>query len=174
MLAPTTDKAMITIWLTNLSAYTAGRIIDKTLNLPADPEEIDAALKEIGVDCNNTEYFISCYESVYGLDCDEFTNVYELNDFCKELSELNIDQDVLKGLCDYYIDQTEIIDLNFIVWSNCDTMADVAEKMCEEYGTLEGIPEHLKEFFDFEKYGRYIYTSGTFIPYAFGYIEVLN
>lgn len=39
---------------------------------------------------------------------------------------------------------------------------DFAEHLCDELGTLEEMPEHLKPYFDYDYYGRDLLMGGDF------------
>ena len=51
-------------------------------------------------------------------------------------------------------------------------MADVAEYFLYESGTMDAVPEELRDYIDFEGYGNNLYTSGTFIETNHGVYEI--
>ena len=54
-------------------------------------------------------------------------------------------------------------DGDYMVFSNCSDMTDVAYQYIEETGLLNDVPEMLKNYFDYEAYGRDMSFEGTFI-----------
>lgn len=64
---------------------------------------------------------------------------------------------------------------NYRTYYNCDSMSDVAREILFECGDLDTIPEHLRDYFDFEAYGEMLDNSGYF--YDLGnstYLEIWN
>ena len=60
-----------------------------------------------------------------------------------------------------------------IYYDGCSTMAEVAERYADETGLLESIPENLRNYFDFEAFGRDMSFEGQFIFTDKGCVEVL-
>ena len=54
-------------------------------------------------------------------------------------------------------------DGNYMVFSNCNDMTDVVYQYIEETGLLNDVPETLRNYFDYEAYGRDMSFEGTFI-----------
>jgi len=52
-------------------------------------------------------------------------------------------------------------------------MSDVAEQVVEQCGYLDEMPEHLRNYFDYEAYGRDLEIEGNFVYLGEGaYIEI--
>lgn len=51
-------------------------------------------------------------------------------------------------------------------------MSDVAYQVVNESGLLDGVPETIKGYFDYEAYGRDIDIEGTFIQVDNNIIEL--
>lgn len=54
---------MLKIYLTNLGKYNEGYLVGKWVELPATDEELEEAKKEIGINQQYEEWFITDYES---------------------------------------------------------------------------------------------------------------
>ena len=72
---------MINLYITNLGKYNEGHLIGKWLELPASNEEIEKVLKEIGIDgVIYEEYFFTDWESIEGIEINEYSSLKELNE----------------------------------------------------------------------------------------------
>ena len=71
---------MIRIFLTNLGKYTEGTLVGKWVDLPTE-NGFDEHLKEIGINENYEEWFITDYETdIDGLKISEYDNIEELDE----------------------------------------------------------------------------------------------
>ena len=61
---------------------------------------------------------------------------------------------------------------NYTIYYDCDDMSDVAYQVVNESGLLDGVPETIKGYFDYEAYGRDIDIEGTFIQVDNNIIEL--
>ena len=75
----------------------------------------------------------------------------------------------IKEMDEYYdntmdIEDIEnILDNNTNIYYNCYDMEDVAMQYMEETGLLDSLDDNLKEYFDFEAYGRDMEIEGNFV-----------
>lgn len=164
---------MFRIYLTNLGKYNEGELVGKWLDLPC--EDMVKELASIGVsdepDENGVyyeEYFITDYENDYDYKVGEYDSLDDLNEIAEELENLDdYDREVVKAFIENGSDIEEALDGlrdgNYMVFSNCSDMADVAYQYIEETGLLNDIPEGLRNYFDYEAYGRDMSFEGTFI-----------
>ena len=164
---------MFRIYLTNLGKYNEGELVGKWLDLPC--EDMVKELVSIGVsdepDENGNyyeEYFITDYENDYDYKVGEYDSLDDLNEIAEELENLDdYDREVVKAFIENGSDIEEALDGlrdgDYMVFSNCSDMADVAYQYIEETGLLNDIPEGLRNYFDYEAYGRDMSFEGTFI-----------
>lgn len=189
----------MSIALTNLGKYNEGILDFVWLNLPASDDEIAAAFDQIEVSHDDTHYYSDgrgrvvnfddpemCgeYEEFFITDyeCDfyrvsEYENLNSLNEMAETIDNLqDYEMDIVKALIDdgYTLEQALDAKDDCIYWDDCDSMSDVAYRMIDKYGDLDRIPEDLRDYFDYEAYGRNLETGGHFIPTDTGYIEVLR
>lgn len=171
---------MIELCLTNLGKYNEGELVYTRLVLPATTEEIYAAYDEIGV-ADGTMYeesFISDYETdINGLEIREYASISDLNELAEELE--NFDEYELEAFgamleYGYATDEAlkKVQDGDYMYYSGCCSMAEVAEQYADEIGLLANIPDDLRYYFDFEAYGRDMEINGHFIETDSGYIEI--
>lgn len=173
---------MIELCLTNLGKYNEGELVYTRLVLPATAEEIETAFDKIGV-AENTMYeesFISDYETdINGLSISEYASLDDLNELAEELE--NFDECELEAFgamleYGYATDEAlkKVQDGDYMYYSGCCSMAEVAEMYADETGLLANIPDDLRYYFDFEAYGRDMEINGEFIETDSGYIEIYN
>ena len=164
---------MFRVFITNLGKYNEGELIGKWLDLPC--EDTEEELASIGVsdepDENGNyyeEYFITDYENDYGYKVGEYDSLDDLNEIAEELENLDeYDKEIVNAFIENGSNVDEALerfrDGDYIVYSNCSDMTDVAEQYAEETGLLDSIPDNLRYYFDFETYGRDMGIEGTFI-----------
>ena len=179
-------------YITNLGKYNEGELVGETLKFPTSPQEVQALLKHIGVDgIRYEEFFITSFDGdVLGLYdyLGEYENLDELNHLACLLSEL---------------DQGELEKFEAVLHTGAHTssVADIINltqnlDCFEFYPEIENeeglgrywaedlpIPEELKDYFDYEAYGRdisinegghmapggyVVQTSGDFREYYHG------
>ena len=171
---------MIELCLTNLEKYNEGELVYTRLVLPATTEEIYAAYDEIGA-ADGTMYeesFISDYETdINGLSISEYASIDDLNELAEELE--NFDEYELEAFgamleYGYATDEAlkKVQDGDYMYYSGCYSMAEVAEQYADETGLLNSIPDDLRCYFDFESYGRDMEINGSFVETESGYIEI--
>ena len=165
-------------YITNLGKYAEGQLVGETLRFPTTSEEVQALLKRIGVDgVRYQEIFITSFDGdVLGL-CDhltEYENLDELNHLACLLSELDqseletFEAVIHKG--DHTSSVANII--NLVHNLDCyDLYVGVTDD--ETLGRIYAddmeaidVPEHLKNYFDYEAYGRDVRLNegGHFAP----------
>lgn len=179
--------ATLDIALTNLNQYVCGKLNFVWLSLPCTDEELEKALDEIEVShgdkhyfyCGNEseEYFITDYESDVFDNIGEYSNLTNLREMAEKVKELNDEQkevvSVLLG--ESYTLEQAIDELdNVCIYRNCENMAQLAMEYCDQLGILSEIPEHLRDYFDFEAYGNMLETTSTWYPITNGYFEVCD
>lgn len=159
---------MLKIYLSNLGKYNEGDLVGEWVTLPIEKKELEEVKERIGINEQYEEFFVSDYESdIDGLEIGEYDNIEQLNRLVKTLNDLNeYDREIAEALLSegYSIDDIFEIGLeNMCIYDDCKDMKDVARAYCEETSLLDNVPEDLKDYFNFEAYGRDMATKGTFI-----------
>lgn len=172
-----TNAAPIRIYLTNLGKYNEGELVGEWVDFPISSDDLDAVLERIGINEEYEETFITDYETEFdGLKIGEYSQLDELNEIAEQLDALD---DYERDAVDAYLREgfpiDEAIDNKdeVIFFTGCYSMADVAEQYAEETGLLDSIPEDLRYYFDFEKFGRDMEIEGHFVETSTGFIELL-
>lgn len=84
------------IYVSNLGAYNAGRLVGKWLTLPMETEELESELQKIGQAYNfegDYELAIHDYEN-QPYEISEYTPIMKLNEDLQRLEALDVDFDV--------------------------------------------------------------------------------
>ena len=160
------SEGIIDAYVTNLGRYNEGELRGAYLSLPATTQDVQAVLKNAGVDgMMYEEIFITDYETdVPGLPklLGEYENIDELNYLASVLDELNSgDMERFNAAVEYGDNTGSIKDLinlaqnldcyDFIPGIEDDD--DLGRYYIDECGALE-IPEALQNYIDYEAYGR--------------------
>lgn len=178
---------MFKIYLTNLGKYNEGELIGEWVDLPATDDELEEVKNRIGIsdepDENGNyyeEYFITDYDNDYGYKVDEYENLDDLNEIAEQLEDLDEEQkDAVHAYTECMYDDIEkaveiVTNGDYRVYYDCDDMADVAYEVVQECGYLEQMPENLRNYFDYEAFGRDLDIEGTFAYYNGNYYEFFN
>lgn len=162
-------------YITNLGKYNEGELVGKTLKFPTTPQEVQALLKDIGVDgIRYEEFFITSFDGdVLGLydHLSEYENLDELNHLACLLSELDQGElEKFEAVIDSGSHTSSVADLiNLTQNLDCfEFYPDIeGEEDLGRYFTEDlAIPAELKDYFDYEAYGRdvFINEGGHFAP----------
>lgn len=167
------ENIMFRVFITNLGKYNEGELIGKWLDLPCENTEEELASIDVSDEPDENgiyyeEYFITDYENDYGYKVGEYDSLEELNEIAEELENLDdYDREVVNAFIENGSDIEEALDGlrdgDYMVFSNCSDMTDVAYQYIEETGLLNDVPETLRNYFDYEAYGRDMSYEGTFI-----------
>ena len=184
------ENAIIKGYITNLGRYNEGVLAYKLISFPIDEDELNEALAAIG--CKYTdengkeynteyeEYFFSDWECEIPFKFGEYESISDVNDIAERVESLETyEQDVLKVILEEHTSDVDealrIVEKgDYVLWSGCDTMADVAERMAAEFGDLNDVPERLQHYIDYEAWGRDLAIEGTFLEGDGYFVEVLN
>lgn len=165
-------------YVTNLGKYNEGALVGEYLKFPATAEDVQGLLKRIGVDgVRYEEIFITDFQSdVLGLyDClNEYDNIDELNHLAHVLTELDqSDLGKFEAVIAYGENTGSVKDLiNLAQNLDCyDFIPGIADEedlgryYIEEMDALD-VPEHLRDYIDYEAYGRAVSMeeSSAFVP----------
>lgn len=157
----------INIFITNLGKYNEGELIGKWVELPIDDDALEDVLKEIGINEEYEEYFITDSETnIAGLDIGEYDSIEDLNDIAERIESLDDDEiEIIDAFLqegydfEYAIDNMDDV----IVYPDCSDMTDVAYEYVDQTGLLDSIPDHLQSYFDYESFGRDMGYEGQYV-----------
>lgn len=163
----------VRIYVSNLHAYNAGRIVGKWLELPMEEEELASEIKEIlkmnyPEKCGeDEEYFITDYEAPFEIK--EFESPFYLNQKLWELNDLlqkwSIDEKYYK-IIGKLIDERgfeEVIGIleegDFILHEGVESMLDIAYQYAE---SCMNIPDELAPYIDYKLIAGELELSGNY------------
>lgn len=148
------------------------------IELPTSDIVINKVLEEINPGGLH-DVIIADYETdISGLKVSEYDNILELNTIAEEIEEMREDELIaLQAYLEQYANDMEqaldeVRQGNYTIYYDCDDMSDVAYQIVNESGLLDGVPEQVKMYFDYEAYGRDIDIEGTFIQIDNNIIEL--
>lgn len=123
------------------------------------------------------ELFISDYETdISNLKISEYEDILQLNEIAEEIEEMREDELIALQayLEEYNMEQAleEVRQGNYRIYYDCDNMEDVAYQVVNDCGLLDGVPEEVKIYFDYEAYGRDMEINGTFIQIDNSFVEL--
>lgn len=166
---------MLKIYVTNLRKYNNGKIIGEWISLPC--EGLEEVLNKISNN-GNDELFISDYETdISNLKISEYDDILQLNEIAEEIDNLSDDEVIaLQAYLEQYNDIEQALEEvrqgNYTIYYDCDDMSDVAYQVVNESGLLDGVPEEVKIYFDYEAYGRDMDINRTFIQIDNSFVEL--
>lgn len=167
---------MLNINVTNLKKYNEGALVGEWISLPC--EDIKEVLEKISNN-GNDELFISDYETdISGLKVAEYEDILQLNEIAEEIEEMREDELIaLQAYLEQYANNMEqaleeVRQGNYRIYYNCDNMEDVAYQVVNDCGLLDGVPEEVKIYFDYEAYGRDLDINRTFIQIDNSFVEL--
>ena len=175
-------------FVTNLGKYNEGELVGEWVKFPTTPEEMQAVFQRIGIGetddfgCVYEEWFITDYDCyVDGLydKLSEYSNLDELNYLASKLDDM-MQYDYDKFCAAVYmgdhtssiqdlINLTENLDC-YDVYPDIEDDEDLGRYYLEEVDASL-IPEHLRNYIDYEAYGRDIRFSDGGEYTDFGYVR---
>ena len=165
-----TTTSILSIWYGNLEAYNNGALRGQWIDFEEmDRDEIEEVMNKISRN-GRDECMIFDYESRCGIDVEEYASIeelFEIYEICENIIDQYGDECgeyAIKTFCDYYGAKylTDIEHYDFYFYSECYTMADVAFEVVDQCGYLDEMPENLRSYFDYEKFGRDLDIEGHF------------
>lgn len=156
-------------YITNLGKYNEGELVGETLKFPTTTEEVQGLLKRIGVDgVRYEEFFITSFDGdVLGLYdyLTEYENLDELNYLSCLLSELDQgDLEKFEAVIDSGEHTSSVADLInlaqnldcYELYPDIENEEDLGRYCLEDLD----IPDALRDYFDYEAYGRDVLIEG--------------
>lgn len=144
-------------YITNLGKYNEGELVGQWVDFPCDEDDFEEILEKIGIDENYEEWFVTDYDcELDGLasELEEYPGFDELNRVAEALEAWDDD-----GLAEAVVDIWGIDDLlettpdDYLYFKAWDD-EDIGYYFAEEFGYLDEVPEHLRNYFDYEAFGR--------------------
>lgn len=172
------------VYVTNLGRYNEGHLDGAYLKLPAEKADVQALLKKIHVDgVRYEEIFITDYETdIPGLrGClGEYESIDELNYLASLLDELSEGEmekfAAAVEMGDYASSVKDLINLSqnldcYDFTPGIEDENDLGRYYIEELGALD-VPGHLRQYIDYEAYGRDVSMEESSCFAKGGYIRL--
>lgn len=158
-------------YITNLGKYNEGELVGEWVKFPTTYENIQEVFKRIGIGSENEfgnvyeEWFITDYDCyVDGLHevLGEYESLDELNYLAASIEAMDKDDfsrfEAAIGVSDYSNSVKDLINLTenldkYDIYPDVHDHDDLGRMYIEEYGAME-VPDHLKNYIDYEAYGR--------------------
>jgi len=145
------------------------------IDLPMDEEELEEIINKY-TDSGRHDAIITDYEAPFKTDR---YGLHKLNEIVQEMEEAmdeaGIDEEELEALLEVLDDPEvalEYLRNGGVRFYKAEDWADLAELLVYDYDWLE-IPEHLRNYIDYEKLGRDLNYSGSFYQAENGYFVEL-
>ena len=158
-------------FITNLGKYNEGELVGEWVKFPTTAEEMKELFKRIGIGQKDDfgqpyeEWFITDYDCyVDGLydKLGEYENLDELNYLASKLDEMSdseyaqfqagMEMGDHSGSLQEIINLTENLDC-YEIYPDIEDYDDLGRYYIEELDAMQ-VPEHLKNYIDYEAYGR--------------------
>lgn len=151
---------MFRIFFTNLGKYNEGYLVGKWVDLPCD--NLEEELKAIGVGAvPYEEYFITDYESDFGVSIGEYDNIDELNELAEELEALDeCEEEAVKAYIE--LESNDIREaISAVKKGRCAFYenTDLDTLAIEEVESWD-LPDIALRYFDWEAYKRDMELNG--------------
>ena len=99
----------LNVFLTNLGLYNEGYLVGEWVELPIDPDDLEAVYKRIGINDLYEETFITDYETdIDGFTVGEYDSISYLNDIMEQLDDLERCGDLAHALAYYEVNGGDI------------------------------------------------------------------
>ena len=166
------------IFLTNLGKYVEGCLVGQWVKLPVPKDKLESILKEIGINDEYEEFFITDYETSFcGLRdvLGEYESIETLNELAEMLESLSSDDEDKLGAIletESFRNATDIKELverldEFDLITDIDDDDDLGRYLIDECCCLD-VPEYLKSYIDYEAYGRDVRLEQNIIYTSYG------
>lgn len=178
------DTIEVRGFLANLGLYTEGELRGEWVDFPCDQDEFAEALKRIGVKegvPGREEYFFTDWESdlsisdlahYLGGNGGEYVGLDEVNALCERLEEavrLHGKEEVL-AIAEAYCLEDALDARDVVFYPDVKDDYGLGELYCYD---LDDVPERLKSYIDYEKYGRDIRIEEGGAHTTWGYVVLM-
>ena len=169
----------VRIYIADLAAYNNAQMRGEWVTLPISEEELDDIVyKYTNEGCG--DYEILDYEGPFQKDAS--SDPWELNRWAATLSNLptlhELDEDVIYAVLQDFTNPAEALailsDPNRFRVYRARTMGEVAYDFLASHGLLSSLPEELRGYFDFEKYGDDLRRAGYWIQGDGFFVQIFD
>lgn len=143
------------IYLTNLGKYNEGYLVGKWIELPMDQEDLDEAKKEIGINEQYEEWFITDWDES-PIEIDEYDDIDTLNEIAEAFEEMDeTEKEVYEFMVRYEGMEWQqaiekIKNQDYLCYQEVKDEWDLGHAIAENWE----IPQNLEFYIAYEKIGR--------------------
>ena len=145
-------------FITNLSKYNDGELVGQWVDFPCDKDDFDEVLKEIGIDEYHEEWFAIDYEcdiDEVAQELGEYSDFDELNRVAEALEEWDGGEELGEAVINIWgVDELLNSTPDDYLYFEANDDEDIGYYYAEGFGFLNEVPENLRNYFDYEAYGR--------------------
>lgn len=164
--------------ISNLGAYTRGKLRGKWLEMPMDKVELTSTIEEVlDTIYRDEEYFLTDYEAPFSIG--EYENIYALNELAEEIEEIDEDDNIVCLIADDVLssgyDRNELArilkDREYSVVSEVWDEQDLALKADEAYLPFDYSKvkdTSIADYLDWESIGRSMVLDGWILKNGVG------
>ena len=154
----------VRIFLTNLGKYNEGQLTGKWVEMPIDENELKEALKDIDINKEYEEFFITDYEAPFKInEYDSIETINEKIEAYEDALEKVGDEDALEALLDEGYSLNEIDNYDYYIYYGVSDMSDVAYNYVNECYNVDEMP--FGNYIDYGLLGREMEMDSNFIFY---------
>jgi|SRR5262245_28318621 len=148
------------IYVGTYAKYNSGSIAGKWLDLEnyGDKESFLEACKELHKDESDPEFMFQDFE---GFPRALYSESYVADSLWDWLDLDDDDRELLAVYQDHVREDATIDEAREAFMGKADSEADFAAQWLEDTGGLQGVPEHLQNYIDFEAYARDMRHDGV-------------
>lgn len=143
--------AIAKAYIANLGKYNEGELVGGWIDLPTTDEEIETFLKDV-VKLNDEyeEYALHDWESEYLEYPGEYVDIYELNERCDNIEELDeYDMQVFRAAQEVFDVDIEDFDADdYRLYEGCYTDEDLAYEIIDGIGSIEDAVSNPENYID--------------------------
>ena len=165
------ENNAISICVRSLSTYAEADWVTPT-------EALEFMDKQNKID-GSEEFIIVDYDAPFSIcECDSLAELAEIAEQLENLTneEIEILEAVLENHTSDFDEALKIVeDGNYMIYDDCCSMTEVAERYLDETGMLNELPDFAVDYFDFEAYGRDMEFNGRFYQINYNtYLEIFR
>jgi antirestriction protein len=148
------------IYIACLAAYNSGQLHGKWINADSGIEIIWEEIKEILTTSPqpNAEEF-AIHDSEFLGHVREYQSIEDIVARAKFISEHG---EIAIALLDHHYETQDAINAMENYLGEYDSELDFAYRLIDDCGTLDGLPEHISRYFDYESFARDLFLDGHY------------
>ena len=155
-------------------------LMGEWVKLPIPQGKLEQVLARLAINAEHGEYIISDFDTTMpNLKISEYTSISEINALAEALERLSEwEYTKLCAILEIEYEATEkVVQAYLAELCHFDLIPEVDSEMslgefCSECsGIFTNMPDIIREFFDFEKYGKFVHENGLGTFTSYGYLE---